>query len=89
MNGPRTTNLIARLVNGTPDRYQRFLTVTRCVRKWAKAKGLYSNKMGYLGGVNINIMVAHVVQRLPDVAASRLLRMFFSIYKIWYLREVS
>jgi len=87
LNGPRTTNLIARLVNGTEERYQRFLTVVRCVRKWAKAKGLYSNKMGYLGGVNINIMVAHVVQRLPDASTSRLLRMFFSIYKIWYLRE--
>ena len=47
LNGPRVTNLIAALVSGTPERYQTFLAVVRCVRKWAKARGLYSNKMGY------------------------------------------
>jgi poly(A) polymerase len=55
LNGPRVTNLIASFVGGTTDRYQTFLFVVRCVRKWAKARGLYSNKMGYWGGVNINI----------------------------------
>jgi poly(A) polymerase len=62
LNGPRVTNLIAALVSGTPERYQTFLTVIRCVRKWAKARGLYSNKMGYWGGVNINIGVALCIQ---------------------------
>jgi poly(A) polymerase len=37
--------LIAALVSGTPERFQTFLTVVRCIRKWAKARGLYSNKM--------------------------------------------
>ena len=55
LNGPRVTNLIAASVSGTPQRYQTFLKVVRSVRKWAKARGLYSNKMGYWGGVNINI----------------------------------
>jgi poly(A) polymerase len=50
LNGPRVTNLIAALVSGTKERYQTFLTVVRCVRKWAKSRGLYSNKMGYWGG---------------------------------------
>jgi len=54
LNGPRVTNLIAALVGGKPERYQTFLTVVRCIRKWAKARGLYSNKMGYWGGVNID-----------------------------------
>jgi poly(A) polymerase len=62
LNGPRVTNLIAMLVSGTPERYQMFLTVVRCVRKWAKVRGLYSNKMGYWGGVNINIGVALTIQ---------------------------
>jgi poly(A) polymerase len=47
--------MIAAAVSGTVQRYQTFLKVVRCVRKWAKARGLYSNKMGYWGGVNINI----------------------------------
>lgn len=83
LNGPRVTNLIAKLVSGTPERYQGFLKVVRCVRKWAKAKGLYSNKMGYLGGVNFNIMVAMICQLYPNASPSNLLRKFFTIYTKW------
>jgi poly(A) polymerase len=83
LNGPRVTNLIAALVSGTPERYNNFLTVVRCVRKWAKARGLYSNKMGYWGGVNINISVALVVQLYPRATQASLLRKFFLVFKSW------
>jgi len=86
LNGPRVTNLIAALVNGTPaipERYECFLKVVRCVRKWAKARGLYSNKMGYWGGVNINIAVALVIQLYPNACAASLLRKFFLVFKSW------
>ena len=83
LNGPRVTNLIAKLVSGTPERYQTFLAVVRCVRKWAKARGLYSNKMGYWGGVNINIAVALCVQLYPMAAPASLLRKFFLVFKTW------
>ena len=83
VNGPRVTNLIAALVSGTPERYQTFLSVVRCVRKWAKARGLYSNKMGYWGGVNINIAVALCVQLYPEDAPASLLRKFFLVFKSW------
>ena len=83
LNGPRVTNLIAALVSGTPERYQTFLTVVRCVRKWAKARGLYSNKMGYWGGVNINIAVALCVQLYPTTPPAGLLRKFFLVFRTW------
>mmetsp|Transcript_28060 Transcript_28060/g.42996 ORF Transcript_28060/g.42996 Transcript_28060/m.42996 type:complete len:853 (-) Transcript_28060:191-2749(-) len=83
LNGPRTTNLIAALVRGTDERYQTFLKVVRCVRKWAKARGLYSNKMGYWGGVNINISVALVLQLYPNDCAASVLRKFFLVFKSW------
>ena len=83
LNGPRVTNLIAALVSGTPERYQTFLTVVRCIRKWAKARGLYSNKMGYWGGVNINIAVALCVQLYPNTCPASLLRKFFLVFKTW------
>lgn len=83
LNGPRVTNLIAKLVSGTPERYQTFLTVVRCVRKWAKSRGLYSNKMGYWGGVNINIAVALCVQLYPVDCPASLLRKFFLVFKTW------
>jgi len=83
MNATRVTNLIAALVSGTRERYQTFLTVVRCVRKWAKARGLYSNKMGYWGGVNINIAVAMCVQLYPNSSPASLLRRFFLVFKTW------
>mmetsp|Transcript_26100 Transcript_26100/g.38611 ORF Transcript_26100/g.38611 Transcript_26100/m.38611 type:complete len:833 (+) Transcript_26100:89-2587(+) len=83
LNGPRVTNLIAKLVGGTKDRYQTFLTVVRCVRKWCKSRGLYSNKMGYWGGVNINIAVALCVQLYPLDCPASLLRKFFLVFKTW------
>eukprot|EP00592_Proboscia_alata_P012033 CAMPEP_0194393514 /NCGR_PEP_ID=MMETSP0174-20130528/123339_1 /TAXON_ID=216777 /ORGANISM="Proboscia alata, Strain PI-D3" /LENGTH=660 /DNA_ID=CAMNT_0039189205 /DNA_START=134 /DNA_END=2115 /DNA_ORIENTATION=+ len=83
LNGPRVTNLIAKLVSGTKERYQTYLTVVRCVRKWAKARGLYSNKMGYWGGVNINIAVAFVLQLYPTALPAALLRKFFLVFKFW------
>mmetsp|Transcript_15912 Transcript_15912/g.36836 ORF Transcript_15912/g.36836 Transcript_15912/m.36836 type:complete len:851 (-) Transcript_15912:449-3001(-) len=83
MNATRVTNLIAVLVSGTRERYQTFLTVVRCVRKWAKARGLYSNKMGYWGGVNINIAVALCVQLYPNTSPASLLRKFFLVFKTW------
>ena len=83
LNGPRVTNLIAALVSGTPQRYQTFLTVVRCVRKIFKARGLYMNKMGYWGGVNINIGVALCVQLYPLDPPASLLRKFFLVFKTW------
>mmetsp|Transcript_31852 Transcript_31852/g.67467 ORF Transcript_31852/g.67467 Transcript_31852/m.67467 type:complete len:843 (-) Transcript_31852:11-2539(-) len=83
LNGPRVTNLIAALVGGTEQRYQTFLTVVRLVRKWAKSRGLYSNKMGYWGGVNINIAVALVLQLYPNACPASLLRKFFLVFKSW------
>ena len=61
----------------------RFLIVVRCVRKWAKKKGLYGNKLGYLGGVNCNLLVAMVCQLFPNACASTLLVRFFQTYSTW------
>jgi poly(A) polymerase len=83
LNGPRVTNLIAALVSGTPQRYQNFLAVVRCIRQWAKKRGLYKNVMGYWGGVNINIGVALVVQLYPNACPASLLRKFFLVFSSW------
>jgi len=50
---------------------------------WAKRRGIYSNKLGYLGGVNFNILVAMIGQLYTRASPSRLLRQFFSLYAQW------
>ena len=61
LNGPRVTNMIEKLV----PFYPAFISVLRCVRLWAKRRGIYTNKMGYLGGVNCNILSAKICQMYP------------------------
>lgn len=79
LNGPRVTDMIVRLV----PNYENFLVVLRCIRKWAKRRGLYGNKLGYFGGVNFNIMVAFVCQLYPNASPSSLLARFFRVYNQW------
>ena len=79
LNGPRVTNLFEKLVPS----FTTFLSLLRCVRLWAKRRGLYSNKMGYLGGVNCNILSAFICQMYPKAAVSVLLQKFFSVLKEW------
>ena len=81
LNGPRVTLMISKLVG--EETFQNFLIVLRCVRRWAKRRGLYGNKLGYLGGVNCNILVAFVCQLYPKASPSTLLEKFFLVYKGW------
>ena len=46
--------------------YDSFLAVVRCIRLWAKRRGLYSNKMGFFGGINCNLLVCFVCQLYPQ-----------------------
>jgi poly(A) polymerase len=79
LNGPRVTDLIFHLV----PNFDNFLKVLRCIRKWAKVRGIYGNKLGYLGGVNCNILVAFVCQLYPKASPSSLLARFFRVYNTW------
>mmetsp|Transcript_10306 Transcript_10306/g.20251 ORF Transcript_10306/g.20251 Transcript_10306/m.20251 type:complete len:697 (-) Transcript_10306:65-2155(-) len=79
LNGPRVTELISKLV----PKAEPYKLVLRCVRHWAKQRGVYSNKIGFLGGVNWAILVAFVCQVYPAAAPSRLLTEFFELYRVW------
>ncbi|KAF1332171.1 polymerase, partial [Globisporangium splendens] len=79
LNGPRVTELMIKL---TPNR-DSFISVLRIVRRWAKRRGLYSNKMGYLGGVNWCILVCFINQLYPTAAPSTLLLRFFMVLANW------
>lgn len=46
----------------------------------AKCRGIYGNKLGYLGGVNCNILVALICQLYPFASPSSLIYKFFVIY---------
>ena len=63
--------------------FENFVLCLRAIRLWAKRRGIYSNKMGYLGGINCNILTAYICQLYPRSTASVLLYRFFQVYANW------
>jgi poly(A) polymerase len=76
VNGSRVAERICNLV----PNFHNFCTTLRAVKLWAKQRGLYSNVLGFLGGVNCAILVAHVCQRYPNANPALLLLRFFQLY---------
>ena len=81
LNGPRVTNMLSKLIGEAG--YPNFLIVLRCIRLWAKQRGIYGNKFGYFGGINCNILVAQVCQLYPRGSPSYILSRFFLVYNMW------
>eukprot|EP00922_Rhytidocystis_sp_ex-Travisia-forbesii_P040633 GHVS01060566.1.p1 GENE.GHVS01060566.1~~GHVS01060566.1.p1 ORF type:complete len:631 (+),score=87.29 GHVS01060566.1:126-2018(+) len=80
LNGCRVADLLLALV---PDQ-DNFRTVLRFVKLWAQQRGLYSNVLGYLGGVSWAILVARICQLYPRYLPNQLLCRFFRVYHKWH-----
>ena len=78
-NGPRVTEMILASVH----RPNQFCSALKYIREWAKRRCVYSNKSGYLGGVNLALMLLYVSQRRPNAFACRLVKDFFSTFAKW------
>ena len=79
LNGCRVADQLLRLV----PNHDAFRTALRALRVWAKGRGVYSNVLGYFGGVNLAILVARVCQLYPNAAPSMLVYSFFQLWDAW------
>ncbi|XP_071330350.1 poly(A) polymerase type 3-like isoform X2 [Trachinotus anak] len=79
LNGYRVTEEILSLV---PNIFN-FRLALRAIKLWAKCRNIYSNKLGFLGGISWAILVARICQVYPYAAVSTLVIKFFKVYSMW------
>ncbi|TKS77900.1 Poly(A) polymerase gamma [Collichthys lucidus] len=79
LNGYRVSEEILRQVPNVEN----FQMALRAIKLWAKRRKIYSNSLGFLGGVSWAIMVARICQLYPNAAPSTLVKKFFLIYARW------
>ena len=76
LKGRRDTDMIDKLV---PEK-DTFKLTLRCIKLWAKNRGIYSNVLGYIGGVTWAMLVAKVCIDNPGKPTYLMLKTFFEYY---------
>ena len=79
LNGARVAQLLLETVPNLPN----FRTTLLAVKEWAMVHGLYSNVLGFLGGINYAILVACICKRHRDAKPATLLKAFFKTFGNW------
>ncbi|XP_010369047.1 poly(A) polymerase beta [Rhinopithecus roxellana] len=79
LNGCRVTDEILHLVPNIDN----FRLTLRAIKLWAKCHNIYSNILGFLGGVSWAMLVARTCQLYPNAVASTLVRKFFLVFSEW------
>ncbi|GMF60743.1 unnamed protein product [Phytophthora fragariaefolia] len=79
LNAPRVSSMLLCLV----PRRREYRIVLRAVRAWARRRGIYSAKLGYLGGISWAILVAFVCQLYPNADPAQIFVRFFQVLSEW------
>ena len=82
LNGSRVTD---RILQAIPlHKVVLFQIALRTIKLWAKKRGIYSNKLGYLGGVSWAILVAYICCKHKECKTpADIIRMFFHWWYSW------
>jgi poly(A) polymerase len=79
LNGVRVAE---HLVKAVPN-VTVFRSSLRAIKFWGRRRGIYSNVLGVLGGINFALMVAFICQLHPNACMACIVQRFFKIYFHW------
>lgn len=79
LNGVQVNNFILKTVPNVKN----FRILLYIIKHWAKEQGIYSNALGYLGGVSWTILVTFICIKFPGFHIFELLIKFFEIFSKW------
>lgn len=83
INGPRVTQYI---LNHTCENKTSYAIFLKAVREWAKLRGIYGAKMGFLGGIQWSMLTLYIYTKvLYEVrrSPSKLMKTFFHVFSKW------
>jgi len=75
LGGVRNSDLLLQIVP-SQETFRLFL---RALRHWARMRGVYSNALGYFGGITWAILAAYICLLFPNAGISVLMQAFFDI----------
>ncbi|KAL6896842.1 hypothetical protein ACP4OV_007414 [Aristida adscensionis] len=79
LSGVRVNEQIVQLV---PDG-EKFQVLLRCVKLWARKRGLHCHHLGFFAGIHLAILAAFICQRYPNACVNGLFTVFFEIFAHW------
>lgn len=83
-SGPRNAEMLLWLIPKRMAGLGIYASTLHIVRIWAKARGIYSSKLGFLGGLSWSILVCFISQLFPACESEvELLYWFFEVLSKW------
>ena len=82
VNGVRVNQIILDIVDKSRNT-ESFRHALICIKEWATVHGIYSNVLGFLGGVNWALLISYICRLYPNSDPSTLLCNFFKIFSEW------
>ncbi|CAN6169293.1 unnamed protein product [Urochloa humidicola] len=79
LSGVRVNEQIVQLVPNA----EKFQALLRCLKLWARRRGLHCHHLGFFAGIHLAILAAYVCRRYPNASVNGLLTVFFQTFAHW------
>ncbi|RZC56081.1 hypothetical protein C5167_014947 [Papaver somniferum] len=80
LSGVRANMQILQLV----PNLEKFQLVLRCLKLWARRRGVYCNLVGFFGGIHLAVLTAFICRRFPNASGTALILKFFETFAYWH-----